>query len=574
MELWNRLCLKLGNDVWLVGGVFNLITSVSENKCGNTPNLILLADFSDAQLKIDLFVLGFNGFAFTLSRGHVFERYLNMWIIHPSFKQFVSDKWKIAVVGNVGYKLWQLPKSNMELTLTSKYEEIKLALESSDSGTEALHNCTDGIEGTEVNTHHMHVHEGNILADDTNVHLVSMAFEEPVETKILVDHNNTNNGNLFAPRTSIQFPIARAATDTVDINSTLSNADAQNIIDSLESQLDASPALVDIVAQAHIALMDAIAIEENLLKQKSNDSYFVEILNTFKSICPNKAPGPDGFSSTFYINSWKVIKNEVILAIQSFFLGDNPGKNFTSALIVLILKGNDKISWDNFRSLSLTTVISKVMSKIIVNRLQPYLSYTIAAQRSTFIKVRDISDNILLAQEIIEDLDKKCRGGNMVLKLDIKKSFDTISLDFIINLLQAKGFQQDFCSLIKRWLSNNCYSVMVNGKAHGFFSANGGIKQGDPLSTKIFIIAFDYFSRLINKLQYEHSYIQYSHKSKIMASHLAYANDAILFLNASKRAIKATMYLLKEFQNTSGMMFNLTKCTIYFIKGVPSNTDS
>ncbi|XP_020597115.1 uncharacterized protein LOC110036905 [Phalaenopsis equestris] len=49
-----------------------------------------------------------------------------------------------------------------------------------------------------------------------------------------------------------------------------------------------------------------------------------EILNAFKSICLNKAPGPDGFSSTFDIHAWEVIRKDAILVIQSFFFGNNP----------------------------------------------------------------------------------------------------------------------------------------------------------------------------------------------------------------------------------------------------------
>ncbi|XP_020596021.1 uncharacterized protein LOC110036018 [Phalaenopsis equestris] len=139
----------------------------------------------------------------------------------------------------------------------------------------------------------------------------------------------------------------------------------------------------------------------------------IEILSAFQSIFPNKAPSPYGFSSSFYVNCWDIIKKEVILTIQSFFLGDDLGK--------------EKITLDNFHPISLTTVISKVLSKLIVNRLQPLFSKIISPHQSTFIKGREIADNILLAQEMIENMDKKCRGENMVFKLDIKEAFDTIS---------------------------------------------------------------------------------------------------------------------------------------------------
>ncbi|XP_020595250.1 uncharacterized protein LOC110035356 [Phalaenopsis equestris] len=149
---------------------------------------------------------------------------------------------------------------------------------------------------------------------------------------------------------------------------------------------------------------------------------------------------------------------------------------FKSSAIVFIPKEYFNRKWESFRPISLTIVISKIISKIIVCRLQQILDELISPQQTTFISGRRIYDSILISQELIQDLDIKCRGGNGMHKLDISEADDTIKWEFILTVLNARGFTNDFCTLVSNFLENNFYSLIINRDMHGYFKVGRGIE--------------------------------------------------------------------------------------------------
>lgn len=77
----------------------------------------------------------------------------------------------------------------------------------------------------------------------------------------------------------------------------------------------------------------------------------------------------------------------------------------------------------------------KIIAKIMAERLYLIASEIVSPQQGVFIKGRQISDCVIATFECINLLDQKIVGGNMALKLDIVKTFDTIEWSFLLQTL-------------------------------------------------------------------------------------------------------------------------------------------
>ena len=144
--------------------------------------------------------------------------------------------------------------------------------------------------------------------------------------------------------------------------------------------------------------------------------------------------------------------------------------------------------------------MNKIFSKILGHRLAPILPNIISMNQSGFVRGRSISDNYLLAQEMIVGIKRKARGRNVVFKLDMSKAYDRMMWPFLIQVLRTFGFGDRWIDMIWRVISNVWFSVIINGSLCGFFKSSRGFRQEDPLSPALFIIRAAVLYRSLNQV--------------------------------------------------------------------------
>ncbi|XP_060183329.1 uncharacterized protein LOC132613329 [Lycium barbarum] len=286
----------------------------------------------------------------------------------------------------------------------------------------------------------------------------------------------------------------------------------------------------------------------------------IEIRQAVFDLNPNSAPDLDGFGGCFYQSCWQIIKDDMVDFVQSFFRGANLTKFYTSTCLVLISKVEHPASFTEFRPISLSNFTNKILSKILSSRLLPMLNKLTSENQSDFIPSRMITENILLAQEVIHDIRKENEGGNMVLKLDMSKAYDRVDWEFLTAVLKRFRFFDLRINMVWRLVSGNWYSILINGHMRGFLNSTRGLKQGDPLSLSLFLLSAEVLSKMLNMLPLNHHFTGFHIQSQgPQITHLAYADDVIIFSSENHRSIELVLQQLWFYEKCSGQKINVNK---------------
>lgn len=87
----------------------------------------------------------------------------------------------------------------------------------------------------------------------------------------------------------------------------------------------------------------------------------------------------------------------------------------------------------------------------------------------------------------------------IVLKLDFEKVFDKIEHQAMLKLMECKGFGHKWIGWMREIFSSDTSAVLLNGVPGKTFNCKRGVRQGDPLSPLLFVMAADFLQSLLNK---------------------------------------------------------------------------
>lgn len=112
--------------------------------------------------------------------------------------------------------------------------------------------------------------------------------------------------------------------------------------------------------------------------------------------------------------------------------------------LILIPKKDSVYDPKYLRPIALCNVLYKIVAKVLANRLQKILSAVISEEQSAFVPGRNITDNVLVAFELLHYMKRKNNGqeGEVALKLDISKAYDRVSWNYLRNRMVSMGFSE------------------------------------------------------------------------------------------------------------------------------------
>ncbi|XP_026410824.1 uncharacterized protein LOC113306055 [Papaver somniferum] len=234
-------------------------------------------------------------------------------------------------------------------------------------------------------------------------------------------------------------------------------------------------------------------------------------------------------------------------------------KGFNAYFLLLLPKVKNVKRSNQFRPIRLMNFGFKEITKIVTTRIGNVIQKVISPQQGAFIKGRNIQEQIVLSSELINEIDVKMRGGNLGLKLDITQAYDSLSWDFLFQVMRNFGFSEKGIKWIHTLLQSARISVLLHGGLVGYFKVGIGLRQGDLMYPILFVIAEDLLIRTLSRMIQDRTIQPMVSGNGVQPSHILFADDIFLFCNGDKRNIRKLLNFLRDYQMSSGQRVNFEK---------------
>ncbi|XP_074300180.1 uncharacterized protein LOC141631403 [Silene latifolia] len=230
-----------------------------------------------------------------------------------------------------------------------------------------------------------------------------------------------------------------------------------------------------------------------------------------------------------------------------------------------VLRLSDEHNLGNKLSADESLILAAPMvSKILENRFQQVLPSLVGVEQAAFVKGRSIFENVMLSQALMKGYTRQHISPKCLMKVDIRKAFDSLSWDFIGHYLHNFGFPQIFIDWILGCITNPWFSLKLNGKLTGYFQGKSGIRQGDPLSPYLFILGMEILSRALRKICNKPQVSYHPKCSSTNLTHFIFVDDLMFFIRGDVPSTTNVAEVLAQFAQVLGLTANPEKTTIYF----------
>ena len=265
-----------------------------------------------------------------------------------------------------------------------------------------------------------------------------------------------------------------------------------------------------------------------------------------------KSPGPDEVYPRVLKESRDVISEPLANIFRNSLDLEVVPLMWRQANVVPIHKKGDKSLMSNYRPVSLTSIVGKIMETLIAGAIRKHLDKynLIKDSQHGFMKGRSCLTNLLsFYRSVYEAADN---GDSYdIVYLDFSKAFDKVPHQRLLDKVRAHGIDGKVLGWIKSWISDRQQRVVINGCKSKWGKVISGVPQGSVLGPLLFLI-------YINDLDSGVS----SHLSK-------FADDTkigrIIRSDEDTMALQADLEIMYEWADKWQMQFNISKCKVLSI---------
>ena len=137
----------------------------------------------------------------------------------------------------------------------------------------------------------------------------------------------------------------------------------------------------------------------------------------------------------------------------------------------------------------------------------------------------------------------------------------------MLNILKAFALPEIFIDWIKECITTTTFSIAFNGELLDCFPGKKGLRQGDPISSLLFVMAMDILSKLLDRGAMDHVFGIHPLGNAPLITHISFADDVLLFFDGTDQSLQGLLSILDNFNNCSGLGINRSKTAVFFYGG-------
>lgn len=297
--------------------------------------------------------------------------------------------------------------------------------------------------------------------------------------------------------------------------------------------------------------------------ERVNKTFFLnpvdndEINKIIESLNIKKATGNDGISAKVIKAVNEKITPPLVLLINNIFASACYPDNLKEAVIRPIYKHEgDKFDIENYRPIAILPILNKIVESCLLSRLENFMVTNGVTDSNQFAFRKNSGTDLALTElfhNINATLDKKQLFG--VIFIDVKKAYDSINHDVLLEKLERYGVRGHGNGLMKSYLTNRHQAVRIEKIISDWYTVDKGIGQGTNLGPLLFSIKMNDFSNL-----------------PLQCKSIRYADDVALFFPFSpgnvdkfRAAVVHDVRVIEEYHKINGMSINPTKSKFMII---------